>query len=205
MPKADFAATRAQAEADGLLSSGGFFKFKEGDNRLRLMSICLPHTSVFDGRKNFKWLCYILDRRDGEVKAFFMPHKVYKAIEALQLDPEYAFEEVPMPYDINIKAKWAGTKEVEYTLLPARRATDVTPEEMEKLEAAKPLQELKDAINEKQNKGHNSASSAKPESETPPQHQPVGQALVDDDIPFAWMLPLALPLTGAIALLSSWT
>lgn len=174
MPKVDFASNRAQAEADGHLSSGGFFKFKEGDNRLRLMSECLPHTSVFDGKKNFKWLCYVLDRRDGEIKAFFMPHKVYKSIEALQLDPEYAFEEVPMPYDINVKAKGAGTKEVEYTLLPARRATALSHDEEEKLEACKPLAEVKDALDKKQ----------KPDEQAQAPHEPVTTQLMDSDVPF---------------------
>lgn len=178
MPKVDFGAQRKQAEESGQLGGGGFFKFKDGDNRLRLMSVCLPHTSTFDGRKNFKWLCYVLDRRDGEVKAFFMPHRVYKAIEALQMDPEYAFEEVPMPYDVNIKAKGAGTKEVEYTLLPARRATPLSEEELDKLEAAKPLEELKAALDEKQSKHA-------PEP-TPAQvaHAPVSRELTDEDVPF---------------------
>jgi len=173
MPKVDFGAQRKQAEEQGLLGGGGFFKFQEGDNRMRLMSVCLPHTSEFQGRKNFKWLCYVLDRRDGEVKAFFMPHRVYKAIEALQMDPEYSFTEVPMPYDINVKAKGAGTKEVEYTLLPARRATELSEDELEKLEAAKPLEEVKAAIAEKQ---------AKKAPEPP--HPAVSSELTDEEIPF---------------------
>lgn len=41
------------------------------------------------------------------------------------------------------------------------------------------------------------AAKAKPK----PAPEPVTE-LTDDDIPFAWLLPLALPLTGALALLS---
>ncbi len=175
----DFGANRKQAESDGLLGGGGFFKFKEGDNRLRLMSICLPHTSTFDGKKNFKWLCYILDRADGEVKAFFMPHKVYKAIEALQLNPDYQFNEVPMPYDITIHAKKAGTKDVEYTMIPARKEVALTQDEMEKLEAAKPLAELKQAIDDKQN-----AKASAPATPAPQIAAAAVEELTDDHIPF---------------------
>jgi hypothetical protein len=175
MAKVDFGATRKEAEDSGLLGGGAFFKFKEGDNRIRLMSECLPHTSVFDGKKNFKWLCYILDRVDGEVKPFFMPHKIYKAIEALQINPDYQFDEVPMPYDVTVNAKGARTKEVEYALIPARRETALTDDELDKLEAVKPLRELKQALDSKQEKGgvHPPAPVA-----------PATSELTDDDIPF---------------------
>jgi hypothetical protein len=176
----DFAAARKAAEEQGLLGGGGFFKFQEGDNRIRLMSECLPHTSTFDGKKNFKWLCYVIDRRDGEIKAFFMPHKVYKAIDALQLNPDYAFSDIPMPYDVTIHAKKAGTKDVEYTMIPARKETPLTADESEKLHAAKPLAELKAAINEKQQ----AKGQSQPANDPPPvQHDPV-EPLNDSDIPF---------------------
>lgn len=179
----DFAAARKAAEEQGLIGGGGFFKFQEGDNRVRLMSECLPHTSMFDGKKNFKWLCYILDRRDGDVKAFFMPHKVYKAIEALQMNPDYAFSEIPMPYDLTIHAKKAGTKDVEYALIPARRETPLTADEREKLAAAKPLAELKAAIDEKQQRGATTNTSPVP-SEGVTFHPSVDGPLADSDIPF---------------------
>jgi hypothetical protein len=154
MAKADFAAARKQAEDAGLLGGGDYYKCKEGDNRVRLMSMCLPHTSEFKGKRNFKWLCYVLDRRDGNVKAYFMPHKIYKAIEALQMNPDYAFEEVPMPYDITVHAKGAGTKEVEYSLIPARKETPLTADEESDLDQQKPLAELQKLLIEKQQKGN---------------------------------------------------
>jgi hypothetical protein len=178
MPKVDFSGARKEAEASGLLGSGGFFKFKEGDNRLRLMSECLPHTSMFDGKKNFKWLCYVLDRVDGEIKPFFMPHKIYKAIEALQLNPDYAFDEVPMPYDLTVNAKKAGTKDVEYALIPARRESPLTEDEIEKLDHAKPLRELKQAIDDKQQSEKGGVHPSAPPAA-------VTGELTDDDIPFS--------------------
>lgn len=165
----DFSGARRQAEAEGQIGGGGFFKLKEGDNRIRLMSECLPHTSMFDGKKNFKWLCYVLDRRDGDIKAFFMAHRVYKAIEALQTNPDYAFSEVPMPYDVTIHAKRAGTKDVEYSLIPARRETPLTDDELDKMDAVKPLDELRQAIKEKNDaKDRGEEAPAHTDTDEPP-------------------------------------
>lgn len=148
--RVDFGAARKEAEEAGMLSGGDFYKYQNGDNRIRLMSRCEPHTSDFNGKPNFKWLCYVLDRRDNKVKAHFMPHKIYKAIEALQANPDYTFETVPMPYDITVHAAKAGTKEVEYAVMPARRETPLTTSEERDLAAQKPIGDLKKALDEKQ-------------------------------------------------------
>lgn len=180
MPKpVDFGAQRKQAEDAGLLGKGDFYKYQEGDNRLRLMSECLPHMSEFQGQKNFKWLCYILDRRDGRVKAHFMPHKIYKAIEALQLNPEYVFHEVPMPYDVTIRATKAGTKDVEYALMPARKETALTEDEERSLYKMKPLDELQATLKEKQKKAPQAAAASEP-----PHPADIENELSDEDIPF---------------------
>lgn len=149
MPVADFAAARKQAEDAGLIGGGDTYKYKEGENRMRLLTMCLPHDSVFQGRRNFKWLCYVLDRRDGKVKVHFMPHTIYKAIEALQQNPDYTFDMVPMPYDVTVYAKGAGTKEVEYTVLPARKEVPLTSDEQAALAATKPLADVQKAIVDK--------------------------------------------------------
>lgn len=128
-----FSSAREQAEKEFGLGKGESFKFKEGDNRIRLLSECVGHEGEYNGKKTFKWVCWIIDRVDGVIKPFFMPHSIYKTIEAYQLNPEYAFESVPMPYDININAKNAGVREVEYTLTPARQNTPLTDEEVDEL------------------------------------------------------------------------
>ncbi len=150
MTKVNFAASREKAEKEGLLGGSGKFKPQEGDNRIRLMSECLEHPNEFKGQKRFQWLCYVLDRRDGKIKPYFMPHTIYKAIEKLQLDTEYAFDEVPMPYDVTINAKGAGTKEVEYTVIPARANTPLTPSEKALLTGTQPITELQKAVYERQ-------------------------------------------------------
>lgn len=149
MPRVDFSAGLKTAEREGLIGGGDTFKFKEGANRFRVLSECLPHQGSYQGKPNFKWLCYVLDRADGQLKKFFMPHTIYKQIVELQKSDDYGFEEVPMPYDLTVTAKGAGTKEVEYTLTPARKNSDLTSDELAKLAQAKPLKELQEAIRAK--------------------------------------------------------
>jgi len=170
----DFGAARKAAEDAGLLGSGDYLKLKNGDNRIRLMSVCLPHPGEYKGTKNFKWLCYVLDRRDGKIKPYFMQNSVYKQIEALQTNEDYAFVSVPMPYDVTVIAKNAGTIEAEYTLLPARKETALTADELDAMRAMKPLADLQKALREK---------SDKEKSDKPT----VAETIYDDDgrpIPF---------------------
>lgn len=147
-----FAKNREAAEKAGLVGGGDYLKLKNGPNRLRLISNCLAHPGEFNGRKTFKWLCYVIDRADGKVRAFFMPHVIYKQIEALQVNPDYEFDDVPMPYDLTITVTNAGTKEAKYLLVPARKNTPITDAEFEDFGKQKPLEELQAAINDKRAK-----------------------------------------------------
>jgi hypothetical protein len=133
MTKVNFSAARKKAEEAGHLGGNTAWKPKEGDNRIRLVSECLEHPGSFNGKKTFKWLCFILDRVDGEVKPYFMPPNVYDQIENLQTSPDYSFDEVPMPYDITLNVKNAGKLEVVYTVIPARTNTPIMPDEAAKV------------------------------------------------------------------------
>ncbi len=144
-----FANARKAAEESGALGSGGFYKVAEGANRVRIIAGPLGHPDEFKGQKNFRWLTYVIDRKSGKIRPYMMPNTVLRAIEALQEDPEYAFEDVPMPFDVTINAKGAGTKEVEYTVLPARQSVPLTTAEEADLAAQKSLPELQKALYEK--------------------------------------------------------
>lgn len=170
----DFGARMKEAEKQGLLSSGDYLKLKEGANRFRLISECLPHEGEYQGKKNFKWLCLVLDRADGKVKPFFMPHTIYKQIVALQRSDDYAFEGVPMPYDLTISADGAGTKEVKYALMPARKESPLTADEKALVAEHKSVQDVKKALDEK---------SAKKGSSGPHDHDDVPHP-ADSDEPF---------------------
>lgn len=130
-----------QAEKKYNLGKGEYFKPQEGANRIRLVSVCLPHESVFKGRINFKWLCQVLDRKDGKVKPYFMPHTIYRFITDLQFSEDYRFSGVPMPYDVTINANGAGSKEVKYSLIP-NKPTELTAEEQNLITDAPTIKEL---------------------------------------------------------------
>lgn len=175
----DFAKNLKQAEDAGLVGGGDYFKLKEGDNRIRLMTECLPHPGTYQGKPNFKWLCYVIDKRDGKAKPFFMPHSIYKQIAALQQSEDYAFYDVPMPYEVTINAKGAGTKDVVYTLLPARKETPVTALESQSFADLKPLSELQKKLKEK-----SAQQAGEPAPHDPEFDQRHSEPLTDEDIPF---------------------
>jgi hypothetical protein len=164
MHKVDFASARKDAEREGYIG-GDYLKLTEGPNRMRLLSECIPHPGEYNGRRTFKWLCYVIDRSDGEVKPFFMAHTIYKAIEAFQMSEDYSFDGVPMPYDITVNAENAGTKEAKYSVVPARNNSEVTPQELTKFAQKKPLEELRAAIRGK--------SGGEPEKPFDPDEIPV--------------------------------
>ncbi|HZS04317.1 MAG TPA: hypothetical protein VFD58_05730 [Blastocatellia bacterium] len=145
----NFSSAREQAEKEYGLGKGEYLKLKNGNNTFRLLSECIPYESTYNGKKNFKWVCWVLDRADKVVKPFFMPHSIYKTIEDYQFNPEYAFEEVPMPYDITIHAKNAGTIDAEYTVTPARQNTLLTAEELAEFEKRIDITEFVQKLREK--------------------------------------------------------
>jgi hypothetical protein len=139
---------RKAAEKEGLLGNSDYLKIKEGKNQIRVVSDALPHPGEFKGKRTFKWLVYVIDRADGNVKPYFMPNKVFAALEDLQTDEDHGFEGMPMPYDVSVNAKNAGTIDVEYSVVP-RKPSALTADERNKVDAAKPLKELQQALRAK--------------------------------------------------------
>lgn len=155
MAKVDLAATMKQAQESGALGAGSF-KLNDGPNRVRIVQGFLPHTSTFTDQsgkttQNFKWLTRVIDRRDGKIKVFFLGHTIYKQLVAFQQDTESGtdFDELPMPYDINISATGAGTMLAKYTVVPSQRRTPLTPEELESLSDQDSLENLQDSLHKK--------------------------------------------------------
>jgi hypothetical protein len=165
--------TIQEAEKKYSIGKGDYFKVQEGDNRVRVVSQLRPLPGTYQGKPTFKWLCYVLDRRDGKVKPYFMPHTIAKSLDALQSDPDYLFDDMPMPYDINVKTKNAGMKEVEYTVIPAL-SKPLTAEEQKEI-SDRSIDELLKKVQEG-------------DSKTPPPQQsahPTGNPEISvEDIPF---------------------
>jgi hypothetical protein len=153
--KVNFSEAREKAEEAGVLGGGDYLKPKNGANRFRLVSECVEHAGEYkdpktgEVKKTFKWLCLVIDRADKAVKPYFMPHKVYKQIEKLQQDPDYAFDEVPMEYDLTLNVENAGKLEVVYTIVPARASTPLNAEELAAIRGAGTVQEVQKALRAK--------------------------------------------------------
>jgi len=111
------------------IASGGndWFKFKEGKNVIRIlvepapmfedfkMGICY-HDCGFQGSPKF--LAHIWDRTDGKIKLMKIPNIINEAIIGFESSERFSFKGFPMPYNLEVVAKNAGTKEVVYTVLP---------------------------------------------------------------------------------------
>jgi len=153
-----------QAQQDGHAMAGGsWFKFQEGDNRVRVLEepvlifekykvgICYTECN-YEGAPRF--MAHVLDKRDGIVKLAKFPYKIGTTIAAYQTDEDYAFSEFPMPFDIKIHAKNAGTKEVEYTITPSPKREDVPSEAKELMAKNKPVADIIQKMKENQKQKH---------------------------------------------------
>ena len=133
-----------KAKKEGMIKSS-FFKIKEGDNRIRIVSDVVPFLKEFQGEFNARFAVYVIDRTDGQVKRFDAPKSIADQIGALEENPDYSYEGL-MPYDITLNAKGAGTKEVKYSVIAARNNTELTKEEKDEIAKMKPIEE---AVNSK--------------------------------------------------------
>jgi hypothetical protein len=132
------------------LGSGEKLKLAEGQNKVRVLSEPRMVQSVYQGQPNTKFVAWVIDRKDGKIKLFYMPKTILEGISALEETEGYAFNSLPMPYDIMVNAKGAGTKEVVYSVFPMP-ATKLTEAELEEFHAKKPIDEVVARLLENQN------------------------------------------------------
>jgi hypothetical protein len=156
--------TMKRAEEEYGMGKDQYFKPKEGANKIRLLSPAVPYKSEYKGQIRVQFLAWIIDREDGQIKLYFMPQTILNAIGGLQMSDDFGFEEVPMPYDITIMAKNAGTKEVEYTVVGARSNTPLTPEEQNEYDSKPTIDEVVQKLAEKQNASTEGDSVSQPQS-----------------------------------------
>lgn len=178
----NFSKTHKQAEKDYNLGAGEYFKIKEGLNTIRLVSVCLPHNSTYQGRPTFKWLCQVIDRVDGELKPYFMPDIIYKSIEALQLGSRFSFKGVPMPYDLEISAKNAGVKSVVYNVMPGEESP-ISEAELKAIEDAPTVQELQQRVRENEENREEDKQPGETTETIPTIQQDEGVVIDEKEIP----------------------
>lgn len=142
--------------------SSDWFKFKEGINIVRIlvepapmfedykMGICY-HDCGFQGSPKF--LAYILDKSDGKIKLMKIPNVINEQIIGFEKSSRFTFDGFPMPYDLEINAKNAGTKEVVYTVLPGTE--DILSENvLFEIEKKKPVIEIIEILKKKNLEKH---------------------------------------------------
>lgn len=130
----DKLATAEKSEHNG--GGSNWFKFREGKNSIRVitepepffedfkMGVCYTDCGFQGSAKSLAW---ILDNADGKIKLMRIPYTITKLISSWQEDEDWSFESFPMPYDVNIEATGAGTKEVDYKVTPRPKREPVAP------------------------------------------------------------------------------
>ena len=136
-----------QAEKSEHSNSGsGWFKFKEGKNSIRVLTEPEPLFEDYNRgicytgcgyQGSAKTLAYVLDNADGRVKLMKIPYSISKQIAEYQISEDWSFESFPIPYDIIINVKNAGTKGVEYTTTPSPKREDVSSDVIEQMQKNK--------------------------------------------------------------------
>lgn len=165
---------RAEQEFPGSGGSGDWYKLQEGANGpVRVLTpfeiyaqhykpggysgICLGKEEGCPGceageKPGVKWMCYVYDKQSKKIMLAKFAYKIAKQVQAYQNNPEYAFDEAPMPYDITINAVGAGTKEVTYTVVPGRTNSEVPETVMAELAKRNTTEQIKTRIKNKQRK-----------------------------------------------------
>jgi hypothetical protein len=156
--------------SEALKQAGGTdaFKFQEGDNKLRIVSGSEYLETLFineqtkEERTSKKFVTWVLDRRDKALKLAYFPYAIAKAIAALEADPEYAFKGYPMPFDINVTAEKAGTKDVKYNVIPSRSNTPLSAEEQKAVAALELIEDVGHRLREDEKKKQQARFDANP-------------------------------------------
>lgn len=108
------------------IRSKEYFSINEGDNRFVLLTHCAPQALKWTGSKyepaeegdtevSIKGVAWVL--QENMIKLAKFPYTVVKAIRAYQNNPDWEFDGFPWPHVINVNAKNAGTKEVDYNTM----------------------------------------------------------------------------------------
>lgn len=156
---------------DHVKSSGDFMALKQGENRIRVVSEFEHFQAEFQGKLKDRFMGWVIDRTDGQIKPLTIGSQIFSAIGELSLSSEYGFDVLP-PYDLVVKRNGEGI-DTEYTVIPARQNTVLTDEEQTRVKELKPIENIIESMQKK-----NPTKFSKKEIVLPN-----GQTLRDEDIP----------------------
>lgn len=146
-----------------------WLRLEQGDNKIRLVTgyepiakhynpatkksvVCVGKDSGCElnhkERFQVKFLCWTIDRKDGQMKLAELPYSVITQIAKLRTSEDYGFELLP-DYDLTIKREGEGL-ETEYSVIPARKSTPLTETELEELKSKKDPTDIVNSMKEKQ-------------------------------------------------------
>lgn len=170
---------------------------EKGDPRTQFMTE--PGAAQPRFRKAISYLTYVIDRSDDKVKLAEFPFSVMKAISELQKNPDFAFDDLPMPYDIRITRKPDESPANKYSVSATLNKMPITVRESEaidKLCTESPLEEIVKRKKEKQMRldkeegiwvdtAHTEAVVPVEKEEVPvAQPETTSEEINPDDIPF---------------------
>src|SRR5229473_3539341 len=103
MQEVNFGADLEAAEKEFNIGKGSDkFKFKEGENRVRVLSASAALQNTYTDPKSgeistrVKFCTFLWDYSENALKLAFLPYTIVKAIAALQATPDYSFSGVPI-------------------------------------------------------------------------------------------------------------
>lgn len=158
-----------KAEKEYNIGGGDWLKLKEGANKVRIVSefeafgnhyipeekksvVCLgkdkcPLCKKGD-KPSVRYLGWVIDREDGNLKMAMFGHTIFKAIGELAMSEDYSFEGIP-DYDVTIKRTGTGL-DTQYTVIPARKETKLTKDEEKMLDEMKDPKDVLEKMKENQ-------------------------------------------------------
>lgn len=191
-------------EAKKIVGAGEWFKFQEGKNKIRILAVADDPLAYFwQGKKTIlftdetkhlfsgvdeegnpkrpsvKFPAYILDREDGEIKKTELPFTIHKSISELQADEDYAFEDLPMPYDLTITYTEKESPMNKYSVIASPKREDVAEVVLQKLAELTPINEVREKIKE------DKLAKIEKDGDDIPVHEGINENTINkEDIPF---------------------
>lgn len=168
---------------DYVKSSGGFMTLKQGENKVRVVSEFEQFEDEFQGKPKTRFMGYVIDRVDGQIKPLTTGPQIFSQLGELSVSSEYGFDGIP-PYDVIIKKSGEGM-DTEYTVMAARKNTELAEAEQLLVKDLKPIIEIVESmLNKKQKKAETKVVDGIPIIETDDTDYDDKEKINPEDIPF---------------------
>lgn len=155
-----------------------YFVFEKGGNTIRILTEWVPIYSHYVNGKNYtcygedegckyhgadaplnekgnpqrarvRFVTYVLSRKDNQVYLAFLPYSIVKDIVTLSEDPNWAFTQFPMPYDLNVTYNPDAAPADKYKVVPSPKMEEVESPVLNILLTKKHPSEIVERIKEK--------------------------------------------------------